>query len=149
MAVGDTSQPLEDGQIYAARSVIFKPHTNKAAIDALPNAQEGELAYAASEDEWYYYNGSWVPQAGEGGAAILTLVGSVDACVDCPADWTQVLYGFWNCVYRAYNSYSSGPCFCGQITGYVSGSTSSYYWVAQSARYANSGSYYRCRICVK
>lgn len=75
LAVGDTNgdnkltsadQPPENGQLYVARSVIYKPHTDKAAIDALPNPRLGELAYAVSEDEWYYYNGSWVAQGGGG-----------------------------------------------------------------------------------
>jgi len=76
LAVGDTNGdnqltsadlPSANGQLYVARSVIFKPHTNFAAIQTLTNPRIGELVYAAAEDKWYYYNGAWVPQAGEEG----------------------------------------------------------------------------------
>lgn len=68
LAAGDTNgdgrltfldAPAANGQIYTARSVIYKP------LDSLPNSDLiiGELAYQNSDDELYFYKNStenWV-----------------------------------------------------------------------------------------
>ncbi|MFC1657883.1 hypothetical protein ACFL1D_00705 [Candidatus Omnitrophota bacterium] len=122
-AVGDTNGdgqltsadlPPEDGQLHTARSVIFEPQTSLATIQAMLNPQQGELAYAASEDEWYYYNGAgWTTQAG-GGKAVISVkcgwytVGGAHSCVPptCPAGWTPLAPGATSCadMGSAYNS---------------------------------------------
>ncbi|MDI6758775.1 MAG: hypothetical protein QMD94_03780 [Candidatus Omnitrophota bacterium] len=65
LAVGDTDgkgsldaadQPAANGQIYVARSVIFKPQKSLPAL----NAKEGELVYNDTDNKFYYYDGlSW------------------------------------------------------------------------------------------
>lgn len=75
-AVGDTDgsgglgagdQPPANGQLYTARSVIYKPQSSLPASDA----REGELVYNASDDLLYLYNGSsWVKQGGGGGCYV-------------------------------------------------------------------------------
>jgi len=53
--------PPANGQIYAARSVIYKPQSSLPAS----NAVTGELVYKSSDSSYYYYNGSaWVKQGG-------------------------------------------------------------------------------------
>ena len=63
LAVGDTNesgsleagdQPPTNGQIYTARSVIYKPQGSLPAS----NAREGELVYNNSDGSLYLYNGS-------------------------------------------------------------------------------------------
>ena len=75
-AVGDTSgdgqlsaadQPPANGQLYTARSVIYKPQSSLPAFDA----REGELVYNNTDDSLYLYNGSsWVKQGGGGGCYV-------------------------------------------------------------------------------
>ena len=75
-AVGDTDgsggldagdQPPANGQIYTARSVIYKPQSSLPAFDA----REGELVYKNTDDSLYLYNGStWVKQGGGGGCYV-------------------------------------------------------------------------------
>lgn len=76
LAVGDTNtsgrldaadQPPEDGQIYTARSVIFKPQSS----DPNANKVTGELIYNSSENKFKYYDGSgWVAAGGSGGCYV-------------------------------------------------------------------------------
>jgi len=76
MAVGDTNedgqltaadQPPADGQLYTARSVIYKPQSSLPAFDT----REGELVYSETDKKFYYYDGSsWVAQAGGGGCYV-------------------------------------------------------------------------------
>ena len=75
-AVGDTSgdgqlsaadQPPANGQLYTARSVIYKPQSGTPAFDA----REGELVYNNTDDSLYLYNSfSWVKQGGGGGCYV-------------------------------------------------------------------------------
>ena len=71
MAIGDTNtttvgfdpsdQPPANGQLYVARSVIFKPQSPLPTTDRLA----GEVVYNPSDGYLYAYNGStWVKQAG-------------------------------------------------------------------------------------
>ena len=76
LAVGDTNvsggldagdQPPANGQIYTARSVIYKPQSGTPGFDA----REGELIYNNTDDSLYLYNGStWVKQSGGGGCYV-------------------------------------------------------------------------------
>ncbi len=76
LAVGDTSgdgqlssadQPPANGQLYTARSGIFKPQSSLPAFDA----REGELVYNDSDNKFYYYDGSgWVAQGGASGSVL-------------------------------------------------------------------------------
>jgi len=78
MAVGDTDVsggidaadlPEADGQLYTARSVIYKPQSSLPEFDA----REGELVYIEADKKFYYYDGSkWTKQAG-GGTAVMYL----------------------------------------------------------------------------
>jgi hypothetical protein len=92
LAVGDTNddnlltgadQPPANGQLYTARSVIFKPQSSLPAFDT----REGELVYqGGSEKKFYFYDGNgWVAQAG-GGTAVMYL--------SCP----------WNYVWPVFNA---------------------------------------------
>lgn len=75
-AVGDTDgsgnlnagdQPPEKGQLYTARSVIYKPQGSLPAF----NARKGELVYNDSDNALYLYTGaSWVKQGGGGGCYV-------------------------------------------------------------------------------
>jgi len=106
-AVGDTNGndgldigdlPPENGQIYTARSVIFKPQNDLAAIKTLPNPQLGELTYAASEDKWYYYNDNWVPLTGGGKTCYVRYNTVPSTCPTCPTGWTREdCLGVWGC----------------------------------------------------
>lgn len=63
----DADQPPEDGKLYVAKSVIYKPQIGDPATWSTLNAKEGELAYSSSKDAFYAYNGSsWVAQVGAG-----------------------------------------------------------------------------------
>ncbi len=76
IAVGDTDesggidaadQPDADGQLYTARSVIYKPQSSLPAFDV----REGELVYSATDKKFYYYDGSsWVKQGAGGGCYV-------------------------------------------------------------------------------
>ncbi|MDD4980623.1 MAG: hypothetical protein PHC54_05080 [Candidatus Omnitrophica bacterium] len=100
-AVGDTNdsggsldandQPPENGQLYVARSVIYKPQSE------LPesNAKEGELVYIdnnpadSTPGAFYYYGaGGWVTQGG-GGAMVSLKCGWQRNCSACAAYVTQ------------------------------------------------------------
>lgn len=97
----DGDQPPADGQLYTARSVIYKPQGSLPAI----NTREGELVYKSSDKKFYYYDGSaWVAQA-SGGTAVISLScgwGTDDeagpnhgwdgSCTppSCPSGWTSV-----------------------------------------------------------
>jgi hypothetical protein len=107
-AVGDTNvsggldsgdQPPANGQLYTARSVIFKPQSSLPAFDA----REGELVYSDTDNKFYHYDGSsWVAQGG--GTAVMTLScawgtdysagpgrGWDGSCAppSCPSGWTS------------------------------------------------------------
>lgn len=82
--------------------------------------------------------------AASGGAGVLTLVGGIDTSVSCPAGWTMVLDGYWNC---AYGGSAVGDCFCGKLAGYHSQQSINFYWAASSV--ASGGGAYRCAVCVK
>jgi len=66
LAVGDTNgdmqlsaadQPPANGQLYTARSVIYKPQSSLPVFDV----RKGELVYRDSNDTFYHYNGSnWI-----------------------------------------------------------------------------------------
>jgi len=111
IAVGDTNddgqltaedQPPADGQLYTARSVIYKPQSSLPAFDV----REGELVYSETDKEFYYYDGSkWVKQAGAGTAVISLkckwlclghwmsrILHGSDSCEppSCPPDWTDL-----------------------------------------------------------
>ena len=76
MAVGDVNnsgkldagdQPPANGQLYTARSVIYKPQSSLPAFDV----REGELVYSDTDNKFYYYDGSsWVAQGGGGGCYV-------------------------------------------------------------------------------
>ncbi len=98
MAVGDTNGdskltsadlPPADGQLYTARSVIYKPQNDLAAIQSLPNPKVGEVVYSQGDDEFYYNNtgtsSGWVAQAG--GTCMVTYNSAVGSC-SCPSGWT-------------------------------------------------------------
>ena len=78
LAVGDVDnsggldagdQPPANGQLYTARSVIFRPQSSLPASDV----REGELVYNNSDDALYLYNGSaWLKQGG------LVVIGAQD-----------------------------------------------------------------------
>ena len=60
-------QPPANGQLYTARSVIYKPQSSLPAFDA----REGELVYMNTDDSLYLYDGfSWVKQGGGGGCYV-------------------------------------------------------------------------------
>jgi hypothetical protein len=107
-AVGDTNvsggldsgdQPPANGQLYTARSVIFKPQSSLPAFDA----REDELVYSDTDNKFYHYDGSsWVAQGG--GTAVMTLScawgtdhtagsghGWDGSCAppSCPSGWTS------------------------------------------------------------
>jgi len=66
-SLGATDQPPADGQLYTARSVIYKP------LGSLPatNTRAGELAYLSSDDSLYLNNGAiWVKQGAGGGCYV-------------------------------------------------------------------------------
>jgi len=102
LSVGDTDGsgslnssdlPPANGQIYAARGVIFKPQSS------LPSSgvTKGELVYNNSDNKFYYYDGtSWQAQAGSGGSiCVVTYNSPVGNCV-CPTGWTLKLnLGSW------------------------------------------------------
>lgn len=70
VSVGDTNAdsqmtsadlPPANGQIYAARSVIYKPQNGPPAS----NAVTGELVYNTNDSSYYYYDGSsWAKLGG-------------------------------------------------------------------------------------
>ena len=100
MAVGDTDesggldgadQPDADGQLYTARSIIYKPQSFLPISDA----KEGELVYNDSDASLYLNvgGGGWVKQeAGEAGVGKICYIkynddpGSPRAC---PSGWTR------------------------------------------------------------
>lgn len=141
-------------ELEVYRSVTYKP-VNK---DTLSSPKEGELVYNASDDALYLYNGSaWVAQGGGGG--VLTLVGGVGVCVNCPAGWSEALFGYWNCVFASQygnsRNASVGSCWCGQVEYYYSKAPSygespqNNWWFAQSHALEQESRFYRCRICVR
>jgi len=78
-------------EIEVARSVRFRPHADKASIELLSNPRSGEMAYAQSEDEFYYYNGSaWVSQSGTGGGGATYVNWGSNTCA---TDYTVVYTG--------------------------------------------------------
>jgi len=143
LAVGDTNgdgqlssadQPPANGQLYTARSVIYKPQSSLPAFDTM----EGEVVYQSSDKKFYYYDGSaWVAQAG-GGTTVLTLScawgtdyragmnhGWDGSCTppSCPSGYTSAATysepvsvacsGFTNCGWDA-TDYSSHPVAVGR-----------------------------------
>lgn len=67
--------PKQNGQIAAAKSVIFKPQDKE--IEKWAAGERGELAFSSVEGEFYYYNGDdWVAQSGNGGG--YTTYGTTD-----------------------------------------------------------------------
>jgi hypothetical protein len=79
LAVGDTNddsemtssdQPPANGQIYTARSVIYKPQSSLPATDLL----KGEVAYNNSDNKLYSYDGSaWAAVGGSSGNGVTML----------------------------------------------------------------------------
>jgi hypothetical protein len=105
LAVGDTNesggldagdQPPADGQLYTARSIIYKPQSSLPVVDA----REGELVYSDSDNSLYLYTGSsWVRQGGGGGGCYVSYSGS------CLTDFTNMgSAGWWgHCVNYSYS----------------------------------------------
>jgi hypothetical protein len=89
MAVGDRNNdgkltdadlPLNDGQLYIGRSVIYQP------LNSLPaSGTPGELAYNASAGAFYYYtaSGNWAPLGNSAPGMYVTYNGS------CLAGYTK------------------------------------------------------------
>jgi hypothetical protein len=158
LAVGDTNisggldagdLPPANGQLYAARSVIYQPQS------ALPasNARRGELVYNDSDNEFYYYNGSaWMPQGG-GGGIVITMISTygASAAPACPTGFTSAYTGYWCC---AFQGNGPGDCFCGPSSQYIFGTSGYVNDVQQVYRggvqLASGGStHIRCNICYK
>ena len=112
LAVGDTNnsggleagdQPPADGQLYTARSVIYKPQSSLPAS----NAMQGEVVYNSSDNLLYLYNGSaWVKQSG-GGGCYVSYSGS------CLAGFTnEGSVGYWGyCTYEGPQSGIPGSIY--------------------------------------
>jgi hypothetical protein len=82
LSVGD--QPPANGQIYTARSVIYKPQSSLPAFDV----REGELVYSDSDNKFYYYDGaSWVAQGGGTAVMYLSCAWGVDFQTNQTTDW--------------------------------------------------------------
>ncbi len=132
MAVGDTNGdgnltsadlPPANGQLYTARSVIFKPQLSLPIL----NVREGEMVYNNSDNKVYYYNGSaWVAQ-GSGTVCYTVYNGNPGVCPSCPAGWTrEVCLGQWgHCHYSGSdNSFACPPggssgCNLGGSWGFI------------------------------
>jgi len=158
MAVGDTNgngkldagdQPPADGQLYTARSVIYKPQSSLPESDA----RKGELVYSDSDNKFYYYDGSaWVAQGG--GGASYTAWGT-DAC----ADGWKVAYTGWittTVVARTsdYTAITAGDSFClaGAQVPSATGVRWALFWdqgQTGGAREGVGGSARSCAVCVK
>lgn len=54
LALNDADQPPADGQVYAARGVIFKPQGSLPAFDAMP----GEVVYHQPDNKFYFFDGN-------------------------------------------------------------------------------------------
>ena len=125
LAVGDTNSdgqltfadlPPANGQIYVARSVIYKPQSFLSAADV----RKGEVMYDNTTDSLRYYNGSsWQAMGGGisytyycftrddyGGTPVCTNSGGTQGY--CPSGYTQKLaLGAWGyCDYFVSGSYT-------------------------------------------
>lgn len=105
LAVGDTDgdlqltsadQPPANGQLYTARSVIYKPQSSLPVLDT----RKGEAAYSNADNSLYLYDGSaWVKQGGGGSCY-------VSYAVACLAGFTNKgSLGGWGCCARSFASY--------------------------------------------
>ncbi len=148
-AVGDTNesggldagdQPDANGQLYTARSVIYKPQSSLPTSDT----KEGELIYNISDKQLYVYKGAtdgWQPIGG-GGA--------------CPSGFTDTGYGY--CIQTNENSarnwysasdycadtYNARLCTSSEwynacINGKANGMTGNWEWVISWGRALYSG----------
>jgi len=155
MAVGDTNGdgqrsiadlPGENGQAYFAKSAIFRPQSGSPENWAAGTA--GELAYAESEDGFYYYNGSeWVAQGGKPGVAV-TMYGSDQ----CPQGWETMYSGV--AVSTGLNAVNTGGAGGGGIVCKVGNSPFphsdigiQFLWMTNYQRY--SADVLPCAVCVK
>jgi hypothetical protein len=151
----DVPSNSSNGQLYVARSVIFKPQADLNAIKSLPNPKLGELAYAASEDKFYYQNNSggtnngWVPQSGGSGGSTYVAWGTTD----CVAGWTKAYDGY--AVFPTSGSYSvpgEVNCMAGNLPFHTAGG---WVWWVQSNNYYTAGGSSEgdvrisCVLCVK
>ncbi|MDP2924196.1 MAG: hypothetical protein Q8O30_10840 [Candidatus Omnitrophota bacterium] len=152
-AVGDTDDsggldagdlPPANGQLYTARSVIYKPQSSLPSFDA----REGELVYNDADNKFYYYDGSaWVAQGG-GGGCYVNFGGT-----DCASGYTCVLAGRTTLyVHGVAGDHVAGGPVCSSLihTGMALSSTFyavqggglvDFLWGTNSAQYAaNNGS---------
>ncbi|MBN2097197.1 MAG: hypothetical protein JW714_01830 [Candidatus Omnitrophica bacterium] len=113
MAVGDTNedglinsgdQPSENGQLYTARSVIYKPLTNVP----VGGETEGELVYVDADssdlapgDFYYYGGGGWAKQGDvSGGNCYVQYNNNTSSLVTCPGTLTKAAdLGVWGWCY--------------------------------------------------
>ncbi len=80
-------------ELEVYRSVTYKPVDK----DMLSSPKEGELVYNASDDKFYYYNGSssWVPQGSAPGESVMYLRKRADVPAGpagCPSGWSEADY---------------------------------------------------------
>lgn len=156
IAVGDTTGsgqlseanlPPENGQLYVAKSVIYKPQ-DKSPTTWVPGIA-GELAFSKDEGTFYYYNGSdWVAQSGKPGIAV-TMYGSDT----CPAGWETMYTGVAMTVVAVMTSSNSAGgggivCKAGQAFDqhpeYMRTATFSTGWYS-----TNMDNGVPCAVCVK
>ncbi|MDD5561899.1 MAG: hypothetical protein PHT50_07230 [Candidatus Omnitrophica bacterium] len=141
LAVGDTNSdgqmtfvdlPPANGQIYAARSVIFKPQSSVPSS----NVREGEVAYNNADNNLYVYKGSSGGWQAVGGVISYTYycfngtVYGTPVCTNaggnqgyCPAGYTQKLaLGAWGACFSGSSGIGDfllppgGSCGSGCIT---------------------------------
>lgn len=155
MAVGtvnSTVVPPRDGQLFVDRSVIFNPQASLSDIQNLPNPQRGEVAYAASEDKFYYNNtgnsAGWVRQSGgENGTSYLAI--GTDKCDDTAGyhlAYTGVVIQGW------YYAQGAGTtCMAGDMSHWTSYPYNSCTWSAGGGYYLcdGPGAQIICAMCVK
>jgi hypothetical protein len=108
VGIGITSptQKLDvNGKVKVNDSVIYPPRAGSPPPGIDPTASTGEVAYYATPNEFYYYDGStWAPQAGGGGGGCYTLYGGII----CAPGYTAVVSGFSTFYFR----YAAGGVVC-------------------------------------
>jgi hypothetical protein len=118
----DADQPLNDGQLYMGRGVIYQP------LNPLPaSGTPGELAYNASADAFYYYNasGSWVPfGGGSAGKCYVSYASNPVNSQEClPGFTNKGSAGTWGLCYDTSSGPGAGSNFRWPGTGCLSGYT--------------------------
>jgi len=151
LAVGDTNgdgqlsaadQPPANGQLYTARSVIYKPQSSLPAV----NTRKGELIYDSITNNFKYYNGSkWKGLGGfsdvivkqnsrilndeSGGVTVRCPPGYVRIACSGGLDWNPNTNSFWDSGGEEDKGYNgAAPVGTDGCTAFADGGVNVYVW---------------------